>query len=533
MDFAFKPIEIIQAPLPPERVYLDHYGLNEAPFAITPDPEFLYSAQCHQEVLEKIGYAIGSGMGFILLTGEVGTGKTTICRTLLDQLADTAVTAYVINPSISGRELLAGIIEDAGYDPPTCASRKELLDLLHQRVLVLAGSRPFVVIIDDAQTMSPEALEDLRLLSNLETDKRKLVQVVLAGQPELLAMLDDHRLRQLKQRIAVHCHLASLTAQETAAYIDRRLFVAGNKGQVRFSPAAARLVHKRASGIPRLINKVCDCALTAGYVEDAPAIDTDHVRWALAELDGLNGPAQRRRRIRWHSGLSIAMMLAAGILATIFFSLNARTMPTSALTRNASILPIDAAAVASGVNARLTRPPAAPAADQAPQPAAAAPAIAAPAPAETASAPAVQMPYALQLASFRHADNARTSAAAFQRRGIPACWQVVDGGRWYRVFAGEFADRAAAQAYQQAHELESAIVIRAPHTLKVVPDAPGMPVADIQRILSDMGYGAAVPSEAVDGSDIYAGVFPSRGDADIAAVRISASGRLHARAVRR
>jgi general secretion pathway protein A len=147
------------------------------------------------------------------------------------------------------------------------ATKKELIDRLNQRLLADSTNRPFVVIIDDAQTMTPETLEDLRLLSNLETDKRKLIQVVLSGQPELLEMLADDRLRQLKQRIAVHCRLEPLSVQETGAYISRRLFVAGNKGQVCFSPAATRRIHKRSGGIPRLINKICDFALTAGYVK--------------------------------------------------------------------------------------------------------------------------------------------------------------------------------------------------------------------------------------------------------------------------
>ena len=188
---------------PSARIYLDYYQLAEAPFAITPDPEFLFSSGCHRQVLDKIAYAIDSRMGFVLLTGEVGTGKTTLCRSLLDRLAGKAETVYVINPSISGQELLAGMLEDAGASPAPTASKKAIIDRLYQHLLADVKRRPFVAIVDDAQTMSAEALEDLRLLSNLETDKHKLIQVVLSGQPELLNLLDSDRLRQLKQRIAI------------------------------------------------------------------------------------------------------------------------------------------------------------------------------------------------------------------------------------------------------------------------------------------------------------------------------------------
>ena len=280
----FKIVVADPVDTPPDRVYLEHYQLSEAPFAITPDPEFLFSASCHQQVLDKIGYAIDGRMGFVLLTGEVGTGKTTLCRALLDRLSLDAETVYVINPSLSGHELLASILEDLGTPPPTQATKKALIDQLNQRLLADSTNRPFVVIIDDAQTMTPETLEDLRLLSNLESDKRKLIQVVLSGQPELLDMLANDRLRQLKQRIAVHCRLNPLTVQETGAYISRRLSVAGNTGQVCFSHAGTQLIHKRSGGIPRLINKICDFTLTAGYVSDAPVLGPAHVNRALAEL---------------------------------------------------------------------------------------------------------------------------------------------------------------------------------------------------------------------------------------------------------
>jgi general secretion pathway protein A len=272
--------------LPPARIYQEYYHLTEPPFAITPDPEFLFFSSNHRQVLDKITYAIECRMGFILLTGEVGTGKTTLCRTLLDRLEEKAKTVYIINPSISGQELLAGILEDLGVSTEPDASKKELTDQLNLFLLADESHTPTVVIIDDAQTMSPETLEDLRLLSNLETDKQKLLQVVLSGQSELLERLESQNLRQLRQRIAIHCNLIPLPAQETEAYIYRRLSVAGNKGQVRFSPSATQRIHKSSDGIPRHINKICDYALTAGYVKDDPVIDCSHVKRALTEIGG-------------------------------------------------------------------------------------------------------------------------------------------------------------------------------------------------------------------------------------------------------
>lgn len=326
------PIGTAPKPLFQERVYLNFYQLTEAPFAITPDPEFLFAAGSHQQAIEKITYAINSGLGFILLTGEVGTGKTTVCRTLLDQLSDKAETVYIINPSVSGRELLTAILEDAHVPVEPNASKKTLIDRLHKHLLPLGQQRPFLVIIDDAQTMPTQTLEDLRLLSNLETDKHKLIQVVLSGQPELIDLLGSRGLRQLKQRIAIHCHLSALSAEETSAYIAQRLFLAGNHGQVRFSANANRRLHRASCGIPRLINKICDYALIAGYVADAHIINAQHIDLALGELKSLDSGPCTKPVGRFGMGATAMLIVLFTVLTALII-----TVHSSAVNHRASI----------------------------------------------------------------------------------------------------------------------------------------------------------------------------------------------------
>jgi general secretion pathway protein A len=272
-----------------DRVYLDYFNLKGAPFAITPDPEFLFLSETHLNVIEKLQYAIRTRMGFMLLTGEVGTGKTTLCRALLDHLQDGLQTVYVINPALSGHELLANILDDLGIAYSPQASKKELIDRLNRFLLANEAAGPVVIIVDDAQTMPVTTLEDLRLLSNLETDKTKLLQMLLVGQPELLDLLDRPEIRQLKQRVAVHCRLDFLSHAEVGGYIERRLFVAGNQGQIRFSPKVVKKVYRRSGGVPRLINKISDLALTAAYASNSHTVQGIHFKAACSELIEASG----------------------------------------------------------------------------------------------------------------------------------------------------------------------------------------------------------------------------------------------------
>ncbi|MBU4345226.1 MAG: AAA family ATPase, partial [Proteobacteria bacterium] len=270
------------------RVYLDFYNFKEPPFNITPDPEFLFLSNTHQSVIEQILYGINNRVGFILLIGEVGTGKTTICRTILDSLNENAETVYIINPSLSGEELISSVLDDLEIKYKPDSTKKELLDHLNHFLLSISNSKPVVIIIDDAQTMPIDTLEDLRLLSNLETDKDKLLQMVLVGQPELLDLLSQPEIRQLRQRVAIKSYLEYLTRDEVGGYISRRLFIAGNKGEVHFTQDAIKQIFKASKGIPRLINKICDYALTAGYIANDFTIGSAHVNSAISELGDID-----------------------------------------------------------------------------------------------------------------------------------------------------------------------------------------------------------------------------------------------------
>lgn len=294
------------------RIYLDFFNLNGIPFSITPDPEFFFLADAHRCVIEKIHYGIQSRMGFMLLSGEVGTGKTTLCRILLDQLQKSARSVYLINPSLSGKELIASILDDLGVSWPARSTKKDLIDHLNRFLLDQEHSQPVVIIIDDAQTMPVATLEDLRLLSNLETDKHKLLQMLLVGQPELIAKLNRPELRQLKQRITVSCFLNFLSMEEVRGYIERRLFIAGNQGQIRFSPKVIRLIHKRSGGIPRMINKIGDMALTAAYASGSYIVKIPHLRAALSELIE-SQPVRNTDDCRLKKSLRFWWLFAVGI----------------------------------------------------------------------------------------------------------------------------------------------------------------------------------------------------------------------------
>jgi len=270
-------------------MYEQFYGLSAPPFSITPDPRFLFLSRRHREAFEHMLFGIAERKGFIQITGEVGAGKSTLCRAILEQLGSGYATAVILNPVMTGTQLLRAILGELGL-PEGGNDRVRLLQRLNAFLLERAAANEDVVLfVDEAQDLSDALLEEVRLLSNLETDDRKLLQIVLIGQPELRTRLRQPRFRQLCQRITVRYHLGPIERDETEAYVLHRLEVAGANGRPTFTPAAIRSVHRYARGVPRLINAVCDKALLAGYVEGRDEIGWRQVRRAVRDLDG-RGP---------------------------------------------------------------------------------------------------------------------------------------------------------------------------------------------------------------------------------------------------
>ncbi len=267
-------------------MYLKFYGFTESPFSITPDPRFLFYTQHHREAYEHVLYGIESRKGFIQLTGEVGAGKTTICRAILENLTSDIRTAMILNPCLTGNQLFRAILNDFGLNAKG-RDRLAFIETLNRFLLEeVASGHNVAIIIDEAQDLTPELLEQVRLLSNLETNQHKLLQIVLCGQPELQRRLEMPDLRQLRQRITVRYHLRPLSEQETGQYIGHRLKTAGWTGGELFKHDAIHAVHRYAGGIPRLTNAICDVALLAGYVAQTRVLDGACVKLAIRQLEG-------------------------------------------------------------------------------------------------------------------------------------------------------------------------------------------------------------------------------------------------------
>ena len=267
-------------------MYLEFYGLKAAPFDITPNPRFLFHSTKHREAFNHLLYGIRERKGFVQLTGEVGAGKTTLCRALLEQLDSHFSTALILNPVLNADELMKAIATEYGLHVKGL-DRMETIAAISDYLLkqTLAGKET-VLIIDEAQNLTEDLLEQVRLISNIETDDRKLLQIVLMGQPELRDRLNSHKLRQLRQRITVRYHLKPLTRNEVGQYIHHRLALAGSRGVPTFSGPAVWRVFRYSKGIPRLVNALCDKALLAGFVERSYRINYRMVGRAIRELEG-------------------------------------------------------------------------------------------------------------------------------------------------------------------------------------------------------------------------------------------------------
>lgn len=265
-------------------MYLAYFGLAEPPFRITPDTKYLFFTHQHEAAVDSLCYAIQGRMGFVVMTGEVGTGKTTLTRYILSHVGDNVETALLVNPLLSVPELLQAINRDFGI-PARVLSPQKLIQSLNKHLLeVHQAGKTSLVVIDESQNLSYEALEMIRMLSNLETEQSKLVQILLVGQPELERKLASHALRQLRQRVTVHVELKALTMLEMVRYIAHRLTLAGGREKIYFEPSSYKVLFRMTRGYPRLINLVCDRALTAAFAADTTLITASLIRRAQADL---------------------------------------------------------------------------------------------------------------------------------------------------------------------------------------------------------------------------------------------------------
>ena len=313
-------------------MYAPYFGLTQDPFSIAPDPRYLFMSERHREALAHLLYGLDGGGGFVLLTGEIGAGKTTVCRCFLEQLPANCNVAYIVNPQLTAAELVQAVCTEFGITststpastsastPPGPPTVRQSIDQLNTYLLQAhAQGRNCVLVVDEAQLLSASVLEQLRLLTNLETNERKLLQIILIGQPELRGMLARPELEQLAQRVIARFHLDALSADETVQYITHRLAVAGWSGPLPFNRAALRQVHQRTRGVPRRINLLCGRALLGAYATGQRTVNRAMVEKAAKEVFGTTSAmaealTRRRRRMGWAAAL---VLLATGAAATV------------------------------------------------------------------------------------------------------------------------------------------------------------------------------------------------------------------------
>ena len=344
-------------------MYTHYFNLKQSPFSIAPDPRYLFMSERHREALAHLLYGIGSGGGFVLLTGEIGAGKTTVCRCFMEQIPENCKLGYIFNPKLSVEELLLSICDEFGIAlPPQAAgavSVKGYVDAINAYLLAShAQARNNVLIIDEAQNLSAEVLEQLRLLTNLETSERKLLQIILIGQPELRGMLARPELEQLAQRVIARYHLGSLSEAETGTYIEHRLAVAGATAITPFPRKLMGLVHKLTKGVPRRINLLCDRALLGAYVENQPQVTRTILKRAASEVFAGANAMPAGAEARGAGAASIAArwpLVAAGVLGGVAIS----ALAWQLLSREAKPIVPNAQAAATTGAARSAGPAAA------------------------------------------------------------------------------------------------------------------------------------------------------------------------------
>lgn len=278
-------------------IYLSFYDLQERPFSVTPDPKYLYLTPAHQEALAQLRYGVQERKGFVVLTGEVGTGKTTLLHSLLRQLDGTTEVAFIVNSTLSFDEMLKYALEDFGIAKGETSLAERLFALHGFLIDRCRGDLNTVLIVDEAQNLDPVTLEQIRLLSNFETPTEKLLQIILVGQPEFQATLELPELRQLRQRIGLRCSIRPLTSEETRDYILRRLRIAGARDYGLFSEAAIRRIADYAGGIPRVVNIVCGHCLLIGYADQKRRIDGEIVEQAIDYMEEWRTPRQDNREV--------------------------------------------------------------------------------------------------------------------------------------------------------------------------------------------------------------------------------------------
>ncbi|MFI5178626.1 MAG: AAA family ATPase [Vicinamibacterales bacterium] len=499
-------------------MYESYYGFSEKPFSLTPDPKFLYRSQSHGDAFDLLQYAVRRREGFVVVTGDIGTGKTTLCRALLEEIDRTTFTALVLNPFMSEEDLLKRILQDFGVISREDAkagrlagvTKQELIDALYDFLLGLIPLKASaVLIIDEAQNLPLPVLEQIRILSNLETDKEKLLQIILVGQLNLGTLLRSPELRQLDQRVSIRYELQPLDREAAGAYVAHRLAIAGGSGSVTFTAGALDEVHARSGGIPRLINLICDRALLSGYSARTSRITPEMVTHAARSLDVQSPPASQSR---WWSRRASTSERPAARRSAGRASLAAAAcvvLMSSVFGAGASALLYERFG-----DAPVMPPPRAPTTVEAPPTPAAVSA-----PASLPVAPDHRLPDDAALTIFvgSYAAGAPESAAEIQAltdwleaSGFPVFYADVDlgaGGRWQRVLAGTYTDQEAAR--RDVDRLKTAApalvghVVSAKFASGMIAPATGEPDAYARRagtepcVLFSTRFAASRPSAPI------------------------------------